>query len=77
MSENKFVDMAAKDWEEAETAAPVAAEVPEVAAPVEKPYKFRTLSSTDMFLMFKILGKIGIKELKKCFLKSLLKDGNW
>lgn len=33
----------------------------------EKPYSFRTLSSEDMFLMFKILGKIGIKELKKCF----------
>ena len=33
----------------------------------EKPYTFRKLDSTDMFLMFKILGKIGIKEFKKCF----------
>lgn len=28
----------------------------------EKPYSFRTLNSTDMFLMFRIINKIGIKE---------------
>lgn len=45
------------------------AETVETAASAtnEKPYSFRTLSSEDMFLMFRILGKIGIKELKKCF----------
>lgn len=32
-----------------------------------KPYTFRKLSSEDMFLMFRILGKIGIKEFKNCF----------
>lgn len=31
-----------------------------------KPYTFRKLSSEDMFLMFRIIGKIGIKELKNC-----------
>ena len=34
---------------------------------VEKPYKFRTLSSTDMFLMFKIISKIGVKEFNALF----------
>ena len=29
---------------------------------MNKVYTFRTLNSTDMFLMFKILGKIGINE---------------
>ena len=33
---------------------------------VEKPYKFRALSSTDMFLMFTIIGKIGINEFVAC-----------
>lgn len=32
-----------------------------------KPYTFRKLSSEDMFLMCRILGKIGIKEFKNCF----------
>lgn len=40
---------------------------------IEKPYTFRTLSSTDMFLMLKLLNKIGIKELKdNDNMKSLL-----
>ena len=30
-------------------------------------YTFRQLSSEDMFLMFKILKKIGIREFKACF----------
>jgi hypothetical protein len=33
----------------------------------EKRYTFRKLSSTDIFLMLKIFGKIGVKELKNCF----------
>ena len=32
----------------------------------EKPYTFRELSSKDVFLMFKILGKIGINEFMDC-----------
>lgn len=70
MSENTFFDMAAKNWDEAEAAAPDAVEVPEVPAPVEKPYKFRQLSSVDMFLMFKIISKIGVNEFTVCFEKD-------
>ena len=33
----------------------------------EKPYKFRKLSSDDIFLMIGIISKIGIDEFKKCF----------
>jgi len=36
-------------------------------AEAEKPYKFRKLSSEDLFLMFKIIGAIGINEFKSCF----------
>ena len=32
-----------------------------------KVYTFRKLNSTDMFLMFKIIKKIGIKEFSDCF----------
>lgn len=32
--------------------------------PDEKPYTFRKLQTTDMFLMFKLLNKIGFKDLK-------------
>ncbi len=43
----------------------------------EKPYTFRKLSSKDIFLMTKILGKIGIRQFKGCFegeaLDALLK----
>ena len=35
-----------------------------------KTYKFRKLNSTDTFLMFKIIGKIGIDELTECFGKD-------
>lgn len=31
-----------------------------------KPYEFRALSSTDIFLMVRILNKIGFKQLKGC-----------
>ena len=37
---------------------------PEVAV---KPYTFRTLRGEDVFLMFKIIGKIGLKEFNACF----------
>ncbi len=37
---------------------------PEVAV---KPYTFRTLGGEDVFLMFKIIGKIGLKEFSACF----------
>lgn len=39
----------------------------EEAVIVEKPYKFRKLSADDVFLMTKIIGKIGIREFKSCF----------
>lgn len=39
----------------------------ETAIPNEKKYTFRTLNSTDLFLMFKIIGKIGINEFTACF----------
>lgn len=37
-------------------------------------YTFRKLNSTDMFLMFKILGKIGISEFSACFEKDTVKQ---
>lgn len=49
----------------------------EIAAPVEeivKPYTFRKLAAEDMFLMFRILGKIGIKEFKNAFAGDELKQ---
>lgn len=36
----------------------------------EKIYTFRTLQATDVFLMFKILGKIGINEFAESFGKE-------
>ena len=36
----------------------------------KKVYEFRTLNATDTFLMFKILGKIGINEFAECFGKE-------
>ena len=32
-----------------------------------KPYTFRTLGGGDVFLMFRIIGKIGVKEFNACF----------
>lgn len=37
-------------------------------------YTFRKLNSTDMFLMFKIIGKIGINEFTSCFEKDTVKQ---
>ena len=50
-------------------------EIMEQAAPVEaveevKPYTFRRLSSTDVFLMFRIISKIGVNEFTTCFGKQ-------
>ena len=39
---------------------------PEMEAAV-KPYTFRPLGGEDVFLMFKIMGKIGLKEFNACF----------
>ena len=39
---------------------------PETEAAV-KPYTFRPLGGEDVFLMFKIIGKIGVKEFNACF----------
>lgn len=52
-----------------EPAAVQGAGIPQVGdiATTEKPYTFRKLNSTDMFLMFKILGKIGIKQMRESF----------
>lgn len=36
-------------------------------------YNFRKLNSTDTFLMFKIIGKIGINEITECFEKDTVK----
>lgn len=36
----------------------------------EKPYHFRDLSSKDVFLMFRIISKIGINEFMDCFDKN-------
>ena len=40
----------------------------------EKIYTFRKLNSTDTFLMFKIIGKIGINEFTECFGKDTVKQ---
>lgn len=39
-----------------------------------KVYTFRPLNSTDTFLMFKIIGKIGINEFTACFEKDTIKQ---
>jgi hypothetical protein len=41
---------------------------------MEKVYTFRKLNSTDTFLMFKIIGKIGINDFAKSFDKDSVKD---
>ena len=37
-------------------------------------YTFRKLNSTDMFLMFKIIGKIGVNEFADCFGKDAVQS---
>ncbi len=42
--------------------------------PMKEPvYTFRKLNSTDTFLMFKIIGKIGINEFTACFDRDAVK----
>ena len=49
----------------------VAAVEPEIVeVEPKKPYTFRKLSSPDIFLMTKIIGKIGINEFVDCFDKD-------
>ena len=43
-------------------AEPETTEIVETVA--EKPYTFRRLETSDMFMMFKLLNKIGFKDLK-------------
>lgn len=40
----------------------------------EPAYTFRRLNSTDIFLMTKIIGKIGINEFTACFEKDVVKQ---
>lgn len=49
-----------------------ATETKSVQEPVaaEKPYTFRRLGPEDIFLMFKIIGKIGVNEFSACFEKD-------
>ena len=49
-------------------------EAVETVEPVEKAYTFRRLSSSDVFLMFKIIGKIGVKEFNACFENDGIKN---
>lgn len=49
-------------------------EVTEAVETVEKPYTFRTLGGEDVFLMFKIIGKIGVKEFNACFENDGIKN---
>ena len=39
---------------------------------VKKPYTFRKLNSTDVFVMFKIIGLIGVNEFMTCFEKDAI-----
>lgn len=41
---------------------------------INKVYTFRKLQSTDMFLMFRIISKIGINEFTGCFEKDSIKQ---
>ena len=52
------------------TIAPVVTDNPVVSVAPEKVYTFRTLQATDVFLMFKILSKIGINEFAESFGKE-------
>ena len=44
-----------------------AAGVSEAAVEEKKPYTLKRLQSQDVFPMFRIINKIGIKEFKECF----------
>ena len=57
-----------KETEIIETSEEVVEEV------VEKPYTFRRFSSTDIFPMFRIIGKIGLKEFTAAIDKDVLNE---
>lgn len=40
----------------------------------EKKYTFKKIKSTDVFPMFKLLNKIGVKEFKNCFESDTVKN---
>ena len=57
------------------TAEGTGTEIQEGGITMKEPvYTFRKLNSTDTFLMFKILGKIGINEFTDCFNKDSVKE---
>ena len=57
------------------TAEGTGTEIQEGGITMKEPvYTFRKLNSTDTFLMFKILGKIGINEFTDCFKKDSVKE---
>ena len=43
-------------------------------ATMEKPYKFRPLEASDVFLMAKIVGAIGVNEFSACFDGDAIKN---
>lgn len=47
--------------------------IEEIEEVVEKAYTFRKLKSTDVFLMFQIISKIGINEFMACLENDSLK----
>ena len=51
-----------------------AAKGTEINGDITKVYTFRKLNSTDVFLMFKILGKIGIRDFAKSFDNDTVKE---
>ena len=56
------------------TAEGMGTEVQESDITTDKVYTFRKLNSTDTFLMFKIIGKIGVNEFTACFEKDTVKQ---
>lgn len=52
----------------------VGTEVQESDITMEKVYTFRKLEATDVFPMFKILGKIGVNEFAECFGKDTVQQ---
>ena len=59
---------------ESVTAKGTETEIQEGDITMEKVYTFRKLNSTDTFLMFRIVGKIGISEFTGCFEKDTVKQ---
>ena len=41
---------------------------------MEKKYELRELKADDLFMMLKIINKIGVKEVKNCFAMSEMKE---